>query len=278
MADLQLDDRRFWDAALGYVTVVFPFRASSFFPPGNWVLWSIGVEIWFSALFPLLVIWAGRAGFRVLLPAVLVLALAVRFAGYGAGPFAPGMLLNHVSDSVLGRLDEFCWGMLLAQLVARGTLARFSGALAAVGLALALGTALAWGGWYRRVNVPTSAAFYSLALDLGIFLVAGWLARGPSLVRRVLENRPLQLLGMMCYSIYLWHGIVLLRFEPSFRLGALPYLAYLGVVLLLSAATYRYVEFRQVSDWRELLPGGSTGAAPRPQATSSDGAAAPPRR
>jgi peptidoglycan/LPS O-acetylase OafA/YrhL len=104
------------------------------------------------------------------------------------------------------------------------------------------------------VNVPTSAAFYSLALDLGIFLVAGWLARGPSLVRRVLENRPLQLLGMMCYSVYLWHGIVLLRFEPSFRQGALPYLAYLGVVLLLSAATYRYVEFRQVSDWRELLP------------------------
>jgi peptidoglycan/LPS O-acetylase OafA/YrhL len=116
------------------------------------------------------------------------------------------------------------------------------------------------------VHLQTSAAFYAVLFDLGIFLVSGWLARGPSLVRRAIENRPLQLLGMMCYSVYLWHGIVMLPFYQSFREGWLPYLTYLGLMLLLSAATYRYIVFRQVSDWGELLPARARAAGAPPRA------------
>src|SRR5689334_7390746 len=33
-------------------SVTFPFSEANFYPTPNWVLWSLGVEIWFSVIFP----------------------------------------------------------------------------------------------------------------------------------------------------------------------------------------------------------------------------------
>jgi peptidoglycan/LPS O-acetylase OafA/YrhL len=122
-----------------------------------------------------------------------------------------------------------------------------------VGLVLILATLWLWGGWYRGELPVWSAAFYSWPLDVGIFIAVCHLGRGAGLARSALESRPLQLLGMMCYSIYVWHGLVILRYAPSFNQG-LQYLAYLSTVLALAFLTYRYVEFGKANSMRELLP------------------------
>jgi peptidoglycan/LPS O-acetylase OafA/YrhL len=64
--------------------------------------------------------------------------------------------------------------------------------------------------------------------------------------------KPLQLLGMMCFSIYVWHG-VLIKPLVSETFNALDYPFYFIVVFVLSALTYRFVEFRQDPSFRKLF-------------------------
>jgi peptidoglycan/LPS O-acetylase OafA/YrhL len=253
----ELDQPVLYLAMLLYATVTFPFFPQTFMPPGNWVLWSIGVEIWFSLLFPLLVLLLHRFGWRALLASTLAVSLGVRLLGQ-VHFYQPPNILNFASDSMLGRLDEFVWGMVAARLFAGGEHRKLPAWSFPVGVALVLAAMWLWGRWYRQELPAWSAAFYSWPLDVGIFLAVCHLGRGAGLARSVLENRPLQLLGMMCFSIYVWHGIVILRYAQSFNHGP-QYLGYLLVVLALAFVTYRYVEFRAVSSVRDLLPR----AAPR---------------
>jgi peptidoglycan/LPS O-acetylase OafA/YrhL len=251
MSGLQLDGKRIYVAALAYASFLFPFHPETFFPPGNWVMWSIGVEVWFSVLLPVLALALSRYGWHRLLPAVLVGALAVRVVGklFVGAPDAP---LNFVSDSVLGRMDEFVLGMLAAHLYC--TRQVLTGRWFCAGALLVLAAMLMWAGWYHHVMPPVVTALAVNLLDVGFLLCALHLLLSRSRIGDLLRNGWLQLLGMMCYSIYLWHGIVQLRFKASFHHGVLEYVAYLAVILALSFLTYRYVEFGSVRSWRELVP------------------------
>jgi peptidoglycan/LPS O-acetylase OafA/YrhL len=57
---------------------------------------------------------------------------------------------------------------------------------------------------------------------------------------------------MMCYSLYVWHVLLMPRLLAG-HIDAV-HLAYYAVALLaLSVLTYRYVEFRAEPDWRKLF-------------------------
>jgi peptidoglycan/LPS O-acetylase OafA/YrhL len=113
VANYRLDDPAFygWFAALA--AVIFPFHSETFLPrPINWVLWSIGVEVWFSVFFPVLVAMIKKFGWRRVLVIVFTAAFSTRLVGHVFLYMAPqGQVLNVISDSVLGRLDEFVMGM-----------------------------------------------------------------------------------------------------------------------------------------------------------------------
>ncbi|CAH2809439.1 MAG: hypothetical protein PPHEESC_6146, partial [uncultured Paraburkholderia sp.] len=51
---------------------------------------------------------------------------------------------------------------------------------------------------------------------------------------------------------YLWHGQIFVKMDGSESVSR--YFAYLAVMLGASWMTYRYIEFRQVDNWRRLLP------------------------
>ena len=60
--------------------------------------------------------------------------------------------------------------------------------------------------------------------------------------------------GMMCFSIYLWHDLVLRRWYGSGRdLSVESVLGVVAITYLLSAFTYRFVEFGHQRDWRVLF-------------------------
>ena len=96
-------------------------------------------------------------------------------------------------------------------------------------------------------ETAVSAAGFTLLFDLGGLLAIGFLLSHPTPVNRLLRLAPVQVVGMMCYSLYVWHGMILYRLImvpiPDFpdRLAALP--AYLAAVFALGALSYRYIEF-----------------------------------
>ncbi|MEZ4366145.1 MAG: acyltransferase [Kofleriaceae bacterium] len=233
-------------------TFTFPFTTSMWSPPQNWVLWSLGVEVWLSVLFPLLLVAAARIGVVRLTAVAVAVALATRLLGHGRAAFDVGNpYLDALSDSVLGRLDDFVLGMAALAWWRR----RPDGSAAAP---LAAGAALVWlataardeillGAWPQAAWPLTHLGF---AAGFALIVVGALRARGA--VRRLLAAPPLQVIGMMCYSLYVWHDLVI-RHVVGGQLDA-GHLA-LGAALLsaLAALTYRYVEFRAEPSWRALV-------------------------
>ena len=242
--------------AILHVTVLFPFHPKTFLPSANWVMWSLGLEFWFSALFPVLVWLARRYSIATVLAASVGLGIVVRAIGYAdvLPSLRSGADTYFLSNSVAGRLDDFVFGMLAAdRFVKRGPRGNIG-----VGVRLAVAAVLTvivfhlWALWTRRAIPIVSASLFSLPLNIAMTLVILEVARF-RVLRTALESWGLRLLGMMCYSIYLWHGIVLARFgETSSTVAG--YATCLSAILLLSWFTYRYIEFSHVKSFRDVLP------------------------
>lgn len=238
--------------ALALLTFTFPLHHGTFVPPSNWALWSIGTEVLFSLVFPLLAVLAGRRGIKPVLIGALVLSLAVRLIRLLSPPPAGP---DWIADALLlGRLDEFVIGMALAAAYARRSCWRIPTALSGA-LAAALLLTACYGfdaAISRTINFEWMAVLGNV-FDLGLTLLLLSLLNGAPWLR-FLRWRVLQLPGMACYSIYLWHLPVMNAFglfkgntHPAFIAASML------TTLFLAAITYRYIEFRAAPDWRTLF-------------------------
>jgi peptidoglycan/LPS O-acetylase OafA/YrhL len=269
--NLDLLDPKFYKQVLGALTAGYCFSNHGFEPFINGPLWSLSVEVWFSVLFPLFVVAAERYGVMRLLIATLVVSLVSRLLGGMVfdtvdGPFLP------LAKGLPAHLDEFALGMVLASLYHRGLLPRRApiGSLVVVAGTLLIGAAVCWQAYIPLARaIPAFQSIYQAGLFL---LVAGLLAAPASWSALPFNNRPIQLLGMMCYSLYLWHvplrtPIFHALYAPTANLAiTLP--VYFAMVAAIAALSYRYIEFGRVADWRSLFLIGrkqtETGMVPGP--------------
>jgi peptidoglycan/LPS O-acetylase OafA/YrhL len=197
--------------------------------------WSLGVEEQFYVVFPLLLIatarWARRSRFALLaLLALASLALAQHdaLARANANFFLP-----------FGRAWELLAGSLAAMAAARAqaVLPRVRQGLAALGVAL---IASAVFGFDRATPSPGVALLLPVS---GAVLVLLW-ADARTAVGRLLAAPPLVGIGLVSYSVYLWHQPLLAfsrialgtALPPSWRWGVI------AASLLLAALTWRFVE------------------------------------
>ena len=239
----------------GLLSTLFIFVPHGFMPPSNPVLWSVGVEIWFSLLFPLLVLLIARWSLERL--ALLSVVVCAAFVVVGnlvvvdrVGIFRPFV------GGIFGSCYQFIFGMLVCDLYVRSresaSLRRF------YARGLLPGVILMIVGIYLKENGPWAVSIlYAIMFCGGFSIMLLAILSGAWSANRVFEAWAFQVVGCMCYSVYAWHSIIMVEMIPpdtsslndTLRLS-LPYLA---ITIALSALSYRYIEFGHQRDWRALF-------------------------
>jgi peptidoglycan/LPS O-acetylase OafA/YrhL len=232
----------------------------NFQPVFSFVLWTLVIEIWFSILFVPLCFLIQRYGLARITVLVYIVALATRSIGPQICQVPVDSYFNPISDSIFGRLDDFLVGMVVAGIYAKRQSLNFS-SRAGCGFVL-LGILLVWTGmvlWDATLYLKISGrfeAFYNILYNTG-FGVLLWgciclRSSGKGQAAAFLQNYPLQLMGMMCYSIYIWHGLMMEFTE--YQENWVSFWRYIIFTLIVSGVSYRYIEFARTRNWRDLLP------------------------
>ncbi len=199
--------------------------------------WSLAAEEQYYLLFPLLLLWIYRYGKGWIggsLAAMIIASLAFAEWTLGSDPMAGFYLLPT-------RLWELAVGALLAQhLLNRGkTTHRIMGAdiIAATGLMM-IGYAITQ--FDRHTPIP---GLHALVPVLGTVLLIHSATPGGR-VGRLLAVRPLVAVGLISYSLYLWH-FPLLALARQRSLTVLDQSTMLALIVLsfpLAYLSWRYVE------------------------------------
>jgi peptidoglycan/LPS O-acetylase OafA/YrhL len=209
----------------------------------NPVMWSLVIELHFYALLPLLAmalarVAAGSPGRALAVVAALALAsFALRWVSLYHDP-TPNPYLRY---SLLSCFMFFAVGMALALLRLsweRRPPRWLTGAVRAPELWL-LGAVALW--WVATVG---GSRGYLLAPASFLLLGACVLPLRASPLLRALDWRPLALVGVVSYSIYLWHVLIVHELDERAGItGAWALLAVsVPVVLAVASASYLLVE------------------------------------
>lgn len=241
--------------ALILATVTFNFTFDMWFPRYNMILWSLGIEIWFSIVFPFLIISVRKYGILHALFVVLAISLITRIIGNAQIYDIGNPILNPVKDSLLGRLDVFLWGIFLCDFYVnkieqisqkQGTILFFM-SIIMITIACFL-----WD--YVRLNLLTGTVipFIYIVVDVGFFMLAlSLLSMKDSIIKWIFSNYVVQLLGVMCYSLYIWHYIAIPKIITILDAGHI--LMYFLLVFLLSSLSYRFIEFGHEPNVKRLF-------------------------
>jgi peptidoglycan/LPS O-acetylase OafA/YrhL len=197
--------------------------------------WSLAVEEQYYLLFPLFIIVGWRYGQRSIVVLVIILGLiSLALAEYSS---------RHYAGANFYLLPTRAWELLIGATVAMFLLKRTvtscltNNVLSSVGLILILFSVFGFG---KTTPFP---GFYALVPTLGTALIILWGVRG-TLVHSLLSQRPLVGLGLISYSLYLWHQ-PLLAFGRLHSLYPIPEAVFIFLALMslpLAWFTWRFVE------------------------------------
>jgi peptidoglycan/LPS O-acetylase OafA/YrhL len=198
--------------------------------------WSLSVEEQFYLLFPLAILLLHRALRRAIL-ALLILGAVLSL---GLAECASGRLPSASFYLLPTRVWELLAGVILAQMQLGGTFSRAAPAtrnvLGMAGLLALLLPAALFDENTKHPGILTAIPVAATALIIWLG-AQGWAAR-------LLSIRPLVVVGLMSYSIYLWHQ-PLFAFARLVSVNALTQPQLLGLTAMTAIAgalSYRFVE------------------------------------
>lgn len=221
----------------------------------NGVYWTLPVEFGYYLLLPVFAAIAGllpgrkRAAWLLLCVALIAGAIAYRTLMYATVADAPQPIKFYILLQLPGLMDHFAIGMLLAWVYVRyaPTLSsRISDALVIAGLAGIVFMMAMVDRYYLAFweGHPLLFVGYSITATFIGALVLGT-AMGGRLSRMLFANTPMLFVGIISYSLYLWHIPILvwtlkLLDHAGVTGDRLWWLAGIGIPASLLAATMSY--------------------------------------
>ncbi|CCV12475.1 acyltransferase family protein [Mesorhizobium sp. STM 4661] len=188
-------------ATLGFVANIYFWRDTDYFSRAAEAkpllhVWSLGVEEQFYIVFPLLIAAFARFWPRATFPAIVLLTLVSLAANYLAlriGGASPAFFLLPTRAWELGAGAMVA--LLPLSLTPRGAVAKLLGAIGAVAVLVGIISPLQTYG-----SVPVALPVVVGAMFL---IAAGQVQLSP--INRLIATRPLAFVGLISYSLYLWH-------------------------------------------------------------------------
>lgn len=231
-------------AALLFVSNVFFWSETGYFDTAAHSkpmlhTWSLAVEEQFYIVFPLLLIFLRRSGAskrNAALTAIFIASLLLSI-----------VLTRNLPDFAFFMLPTRAWELLAGSLLALGVLPPIANRAAREALAVAGLAAIAWAvlTFSATTPFPGISAMYPVLGAAALLHVAPGTAVG-----KLLSIRLVVFIGLISYSLYLWHWpvIVFVEYATDQRLEGVGSLAAICLSLLLALLSWRFVErpFRDV--------------------------------
>ena len=197
--------------------------------------WSLGVEEQFYALFPLLLL--------VLYPLQRVATVAV-IGALTAASFIATQYISH--EDPLGNfflLPSRFWELALGALLALSGVAHLPLPRGVRGFCAAIGLIVIAASYLLVPQSRYYPGWTTVPVIVGTLLILAF-ARPDTLVGRCLVWRPLTLVGLCSYSLYLWHQPVFAfaRMRSLGEINAWGYAALTALCLVLAYLTTNYIE------------------------------------
>jgi peptidoglycan/LPS O-acetylase OafA/YrhL len=219
--------------------ILFWKQSGYFDPPAETVpllhTWSLAVEEQFYLFFPigmLLIQKFGKSRYSFWLGTIATLSIVISILGLEYRPAATFYLL-----------PTRAWELLLGSLIAVGAFPRLEGRMLRDGLSvIALGF-IAWPMFaYSRTTPFPGLAALPPAFGSAILIHAG--NSGDSSIKRALSWQPLVWVGLISFSLYLWHWPVIVfgRLTSPSPLSVMDKWALLAAATGLAIVTWAFVE------------------------------------
>lgn len=228
-------------STLAFSSNIFFWRQSGYFDSSAELspvlhTWSLGVEEQFYIFFPLLIIAVERIASRYL-PAILLAIFFVSLIGC--------VYLQASHPSLTFYLSPFrAWELALGGLLAIGTFPPIRKPAAREAIAAFAAFVLLCSLWWVQAGVrfPGWQATIPVAATAALIHTGG---EPSTFVHRTLSLRPVVWIGLLSYSLYLWHWplLVYLRYHGGLvALNGWQKLALVAMVTALSWVSYRWIE------------------------------------
>ena len=251
--NFQVPSRQFADSAMSHLLHAITFTAN-YDLDYNWYynhLWTLSVEEQFYLLWPFTLCFLGLRRGLAIGCAILVIAPVIRMAMFAFGN-VPEIALSRHFEAVADALATGCVAALLHnRLTDVAWFQRLVGwpaiPLGALLVGVGYGTAIVWR--------PGAYMFGQTAANLGVLLVIQHVVRHPEAwASRLLNLKPLQAIGVLSYSLYLWQEPFLYFLSSSWP-TSFPQNLLLAVIAAL--ASYFLVE-KPVLRLKDRLTGGNS--------------------
>jgi peptidoglycan/LPS O-acetylase OafA/YrhL len=227
-------------AALGFAANLYFFSTADYFSEAGEYMpllhtWSLAVEEQFYLIYPLFVIWFLRPTHRSWLLAVLIVSFAASF-------LATVAVLERSPEAAF-YLPFFRAWQLIAGAIVAVTFNDHQKASSAAAVAASIGLILILG----AVLIPFSSSqlpyLGNVFAVLGAALVIAY-SGGAFWVKKLLSMKPLVFLGLISYSLYLWHQpiFVFARLYAVNELGQGVKFLLVGLSFAAAAGSWRFIE------------------------------------
>jgi peptidoglycan/LPS O-acetylase OafA/YrhL len=200
--------------------------------------WSLGIEEQFYIFFPMVFVFIYRhfqGKWRVLISTLTAVCFGV------------GVMATWIDqDSAFYLPHSRAWEFLIGVLVAIEIFPKIRKPILREGTSL-LGAGLVAYAIGRYSVVTPFPGLAAILPCLGTALVIAANGSGSTLVGRILSLKPFVFVGLISYSLYLWHWPVMVFWKnsivlASIRSGKLAAYLSIGISLILATASWKYIE------------------------------------